>query len=233
MFDLQHWDYVEEFSADEMAGLMVDVDPRALGKTISWQTIEPLLRRIERDYKRACESVKMIFVMHGGGEVDTLLKKGGLGLFSVDLQTALENYSWIEQPQVVLDWIGSGEADLEHQKFDRAAIRDWLAQSKLKSKYNFGQEEASSLSEPKNDNQPTWPWGSHTTQDLEDLKAAAIHWWSSYSPDNPASAPKNESVMRWLMEERGTVEAKAKNIASILRPRDLKSGPRVQHADKK
>jgi hypothetical protein len=233
MFELQHWDYVDEFSADEMAGLMIGVDPRSLGKLNSWRTIEPVLTRIERDYKSACEAVKMIFLMYRQAEIEEKLKTTGLGLFSIGLQNALDNYSWLQESKHVLDWIASNEVNFSNQKFDRASIEKWLVEFKLSSRYNFGQQEVDESSTAPSNNLSKWPWGSHTTRDLEDLRAAAIHWWSSYSSGDPASAPKNENVIRWLMEERGTVEAKAKNIASILRPRDLKSGPRVQHADKK
>lgn len=78
-----------------------------------------------------------------------------------------------------------------------------------------------------------FPWGSHSTKDLEDLSAAAIHWWSDYIPGDPSTAPKSDNVERWLIEEKGTVEAKAKAIASILRPIDLKPGPRRTRATKK
>ncbi len=237
MFDLQHFDYLEDFSADELAGLMIGVDPRDLGGSVLWKTIEPLSNRIERDYQRACEAVKMIFVMHGKDEVDSKLKTPGLGLFSVDLQNAIDNYSWIEDPKVVLDWIGSHQSQLDRQRFDRVAISTWLTESKLKSKYKFNQESVSEEVQPAAcpQTQPAntgWPWGSHTTQDLEDLKAAALHWWSDYNPQDHSTAPKNDNVIRWLMEERGTVEDKAKKIASIMRPKDLKSGPRVSHGNK-
>lgn len=230
MFDLMQFDYQEDFSADEISGLLLAIDPRLLGQTISWQTVEPLWRRIESDYSRACEATKMVFVMHGEIEVEEKLKTIGLGLFSIGLQNSIDNYSWMKDPKVVLDWIDSPNSQLDRQRFGRAAIVQWLTQSNLKSKYDFGQLDSS-------DQQigPTgaWPWGTHTTQDLDDLKAAALHWWSNYSPADPASAPKNENVMNWLMQERGTVKAKAENIASMLRPKDLKSGPRVRHATKK
>ena len=233
MFDLQHWDYVEEFSAEEIAGLMVDFDPRVLGTALGQQTIEPPLRRIESDYNRTCEAVKMIFIMYGGAEVEAKLKAIGPSLFSVGLQTALDNYSWMEQPQVVLDWINSTDALIDRQRFERAVISQWLTQSNLKSKYNFNKQDYGHTATGAQLNQSTWPWGPHTTKDLEDLKAAALHWWSKYRPSDPMTAPKKESVIRWLMDERGTVEDKAKTIASILRPRDLKSGPRVKNVDKK
>ncbi len=230
MFDLQHFDYLEDFSAEELASLMIEVDPRDLGQSVSFQTIEPLARRIESDYSRARETVKMLFVMHGGDELQEKLKTTSHGLFSTDLQNSIDNYYWMDEPKAVIDWIMSKASNLEWQRFGRKAIVTWLNESNLKSKYNFGQH---SMGVPAKQPDVNWPWGNHTTQDLEDLKAAALHCWNDYKPEDPATAPKNETVIHWLMSERGTVQEKAKNIASILRPKDLKSGPRVRNATKK
>jgi hypothetical protein len=238
MFDLQHFDYQEDFSAEELAGLMIGIDPRDLGQSVLWRTIEPALNRIERDYHRAREAAKMIFVMHNQDQVESKLKIQGLGLFSAGLQNAIDNYSWMKDPAVVLDWIESGDSQIDRQRFDRAAIVTWLAESNLKSKYKFDREPSSEQpqSPASQQAQPSnagWPWGSHTTQDLEDLKAAALHFWRDYDPKQQSNAPKNDAVISWLMKERNTVEDKAKKIASILRPKDLKSGPRVSRAKQK
>ncbi len=71
-----------------------------------------------------------------------------------------------------------------------------------------------------------WPWGNHETADLRALAAAAERFWTLYDPSDPATAPTNEQVIAWLMAERELPERKAEIMASILRPRDLPSGPR-------
>jgi hypothetical protein len=53
-----------------------------------------------------------------------------------------------------------------------------------------------------------WPWGNHTTKNLEHLEAAAQEWWAKWD-GTPRAAPTNEDVINWLVDER---------IASILRP---------------
>ena len=79
----------------------------------------------------------------------------------------------------------------------------------------------------------SWPWGTYTTKRLESLKAAAQQFWASYDPTDMGRAPTNEVVTKWLMKERGESRSIAENMATILRPDGLKTGPRpaVSQAD--
>lgn len=77
-----------------------------------------------------------------------------------------------------------------------------------------------------------WPWGAHTTPDLDHLAAAAAQWWVTYDPEDPATSPTNEMVVDWLISERGASRDKAKAIASILRPPGLKTGRRPKASDR-
>lgn len=71
-----------------------------------------------------------------------------------------------------------------------------------------------------------WPWGAHHTVMLGHLEAAAVKWWRHYDPEAPDTAPTNEMVSDWLIEDRGVSKDKAKAIASILRADNLRTGPR-------
>ena len=71
-----------------------------------------------------------------------------------------------------------------------------------------------------------WPWGSHHTELLGHMDAAARHFWRLYDPGDPSTAPTNDMVADWLHSERGTSKEKAKSIASILRADGLPTGPR-------
>jgi hypothetical protein len=72
----------------------------------------------------------------------------------------------------------------------------------------------------------SWPWGKHHTEMLGHLEAAARKWWANYDPTEPDTAPTNEMVADWLIEERGVSKDKARSIASILRADGLRTGPR-------
>lgn len=71
-----------------------------------------------------------------------------------------------------------------------------------------------------------WPWGSHHTEALGHLAAAAEKFWKNYDPSDATTAPTNEMVSDWLRQERNVSREKATSIASILRADGLKTGPR-------
>ena len=71
----------------------------------------------------------------------------------------------------------------------------------------------------------SWPWGSHETELLRHLAAAAKHLWVLYDPDDPSTAPTNEQVSNFLVD-RGVPKSMSDKMATILRPETLKSGRR-------
>jgi hypothetical protein len=73
---------------------------------------------------------------------------------------------------------------------------------------------------------PKWPWGSHETELLRHLAAAADRWWKNYDPSNPTTAPKNQEVIDWL-KKQGVAERNAQVMATILRADNLPTGPRT------
>ncbi len=70
-----------------------------------------------------------------------------------------------------------------------------------------------------------WPWGSYQTKELQVLALAADRFWTNYDPQDPSTAPTNDVVIAWLIEQ-GVSERKADVIASVLRADDLRPGPR-------
>lgn len=62
-----------------------------------------------------------------------------------------------------------------------------------------------------------WPWGNHTSKNLELLEATAREWWSNWDGDL-RKAPTNEVVEDWLVEKKHASRKLAESIASILRP---------------
>ncbi len=230
MFELRHWEYLHDFSAEELAALMIGIDPRDLGKTTSWQTIDPSLRRVQADYEQACESAKMIFVMFGKEEIESHLETNFSGLISVDLKNVIDNYSWMEDSKFVIDWINSDAAHVGSQRFSRKAISEWMEKECLNSSFPFAKEKNA-----ENNNQKfglsspvvtKWPWGDHTTKDLEHLEAAGNKFWKLYDPADPSTAPTIDQVKDWLNQERGVPKERAYYIASILRADGLPDGRR-------
>lgn len=71
-----------------------------------------------------------------------------------------------------------------------------------------------------------WPWGSYTTRRLELVAEVVRQFWSTYDPDQPTTAPTNEAVEAWLVEEKRISKREAKAIAMICRADDAPTGKR-------
>jgi hypothetical protein len=69
-------------------------------------------------------------------------------------------------------------------------------------------------------------WPNHQTKKLTALRLAALKFWSNYDPTQPDTAPKNQEVIEWLQKEHKIGATPAKEMASILRPEKLRTGPR-------
>lgn len=70
-----------------------------------------------------------------------------------------------------------------------------------------------------------WPWGTHETELLRHLAAAADRWWKNFDPSDNTTAPTNAEVSNWLLS-RGVGQRTAEVMATILRVDGLPTGPR-------
>lgn len=80
--------------------------------------------------------------------------------------------------------------------------------------------------EPDTNPEIKWPWGTHHTDALGHLEAAANRFWKLYDPTDDSTAPTNKQVAGWLQNERGLSQKMAEAMASILRADGLPTGPR-------
>jgi hypothetical protein len=80
--------------------------------------------------------------------------------------------------------------------------------------------------EPDTNTETKWPWGTHHTEALGHLEAAALRWWKLYDPTESDTAPTNKQVSEWLQTERKVTQKMADSIASILRADGIRPGPR-------
>jgi hypothetical protein len=91
------------------------------------------------------------------------------------------------------------------------AIPGWAVPEKMRS---FVSELGAS---PKGARSAKWPWGNHTSRNLELLEVAANEFWARWD-GSARNAPTNESVIQWLTQKKGASRSLAESIASILRP---------------
>ncbi len=89
-----------------------------------------------------------------------------------------------------------------------------------------GQPPRETPPEEKSAVQGKWPWGDHETELLRKLAKAAERYWVRYDPTDATTAPRNDDIVEWLMNEEKVSERSAKAIATVLRADGLATGPR-------
>lgn len=119
-----------------------------------------------------------------------------------------------------LNWSFDRIHEFDDQKFSREELRRWISDNGLQSQYSF-----STMAQNPKGEISTAPWGNHSTILLEKLSKAAIKWWSNFDPSDPTTAPTNETVIAWLVDE-GVGKRTAETMATILRANGLPSGRR-------
>jgi len=205
------WAGIDRFNAEDAAALIVGENARTSGyvRTLSG----PVYESMERSYNEARSQ------FHPAYE-DTYPPV--VFLESIDL-------CWYKEDplpgtrRLIEEWLSDKtKSGFELQSFTRQEMARWLTAVGVRSVYKFdpGQPGAPQ------DSPGRWPWGSHHTELLGHLEAAALKWWILYEPSDPTTAPTNETVIAWLKTERKVSGQMAKAIATMLRPNGLRSGPR-------
>ena len=72
---------------------------------------------------------------------------------------------------------------------------------------------------------PAWPWGVYETQKLRLLAQAVERFWVRYDPADQTTAPTNEDVISWLVQQ-GLATRAAEKAAALIRADDVRPGPR-------
>lgn len=152
-------------------------------------------------------------------------------LSSLMMDAIVDKYLSDRQKEAFERWLGSKGAEFDAQIFSRQEIQCWLDRKGLPSEYIFEKKDESVNALPAEKDVETvashWPWGDHHTELLGHLDAAARMFWVNYDPtDVKNTAPKNATVISWLVDVCGVSETMAISMASILRADGLKVGPR-------
>jgi hypothetical protein len=229
MADLSHWDFAQSFSGLEAAALILGLEPSESENEHG--RIQVLTKRMELHYKHAhnrffldlaaliddqpCsdvdQQVELISV-----KMDELHRLNPLLVKSLppdehDVVTPF--YNWLSSQQ---------QSNFENQEFSRLEVAGWLTAIGMQSIYSFNQVEPSAIAAPAG----LWPWGSHHTEMLGHLAAAARRFWVNYDPGDLSTANTNATVVDWLRTDRKVSGKMAEAIATMLRPDGLPTGPR-------
>jgi len=214
MADLSNWKLMDDFTALEAVALVTGEDP---SKVVASQVIgNPVYQRME-----FCYLARKKWLLWDGEDQDEWKKLG----VATEAQL-LESQDMLRQScnggAGLVKWqMSKTQSDFIVQRFCRKELSRWLKANNVESRYQFDRVEVTKAGAKGT----VWPWGSHHTELLGVLEAAANQFWVGYDPKHPKTAPKNETVIAWLLE-RGISASMANAIATMLRHNDLKSGPR-------
>jgi len=120
---LRQWDFAESFSGEQMACLIVGIDPLQVGYERA--RIFPVLNRLESSYiaTRRWQQIDAIPFGNSGSPPDPMILSIGMAAH-IDTD---DDY----------DWLTLDDSEFENQHFSRKAIAEWLAALGLFSVYSF------------------------------------------------------------------------------------------------
>ena len=243
MNELKHWDFATAFSGFEAASLMLGIDPRRLENKESHVSVP--LNEIKKCYKNGISH--MNFHLNGGFHDDHLdiEKIWPIELISEEMEFLERRSHLYEDESSSVIWINDQEkCDFKNQRFSRSTIVHWLKNMGVPSAYKFNltmeekdtntntntNTEAEAEAEAKtviSESAGKWPWGNHQTAVLEHLEAAANEFWVKYQVSKDIKdAPKNDTVVEWLVATYKQSNSMANSIATMLRPQEIRTGPK-------
>lgn len=221
MPDFSNWDFAETFTGVEAASLLLGVDPSVAIQ--EQEKLYPAIQRLKHAYEDALTAAIWAFDFNdsaNGSLPDIaaspkclysqrmLLRNGG----EFDVSKLMKS-NWLKNEQ---------ETKFENQLFTRDEVNRWTSVNGLPSVYKFNPAE-----NERSSSMTRWPWGDHHTKLLGHLDVGARKFWCKYDPENPkGTAPKSAEVIQWFMEECNISESLATAMATLLRPDNLKTGPR-------
>lgn len=225
MADFSHWELAETFTSREAAYLLMGVDPS--GPDIDRYSARHIEERIERAYEGAIARaefegfVEPSFSFEDAPEPEQMPEHAVLRSNALWMQ--IEIFREHGDCSSFSTWLQyRGGRSVHAQVFSRFELARWLKENGMKSAYRFDLNQPDAVQ----DTPGRWPWGSHHTDLLGHLEAAARRFWVNYDPSDATTAPINITVSKWLQTERKVSLTMANSIASMLRPPDLPTGPR-------
>lgn len=224
METLSHWDFASQFSGQVAAALIAGVDPNNLAPSSLDQSrikvaYDEMALHYDHALKRSYHETLNIY------PEDPLEIEANIPfeLPSAALVRLQSDWGHCEDETPFTEWLMNNHAtSFEVQCFSRGAIVDWLKATNKTSVYQFHLDTRLQVRNPSGH----WLWGDHHTENLGHLEAAAKRFWINYDPDDISTAPTNKEISDWLIESRAVSGKLAENIASILRPEGLRTGPR-------
>jgi hypothetical protein len=232
--DFDHWGKAAYWSIDEAIALLLGKSP----KVVTWERVKPYegvspfaARYAQiRDLAQRSVAVKELYAPALPAFFLAWAKR-------MDFQIPDELERIVSARGPIQDWRSLYESEKAAHQITSTQLADVLAKTR---EFQQQVKEVSKrisdliverddlrekLAEANASLEHRWPWGNYETELLDHLGEAARQWWSTYDPDEVATAPTNEQVEAWL-QERGVSKRAAEVMAQILRADGLRTGPR-------
>lgn len=170
--------------------------------------VRPILQLMEEAFNQEIASLQHGYLSDDSSE------RCLASIFTADLTAEALSSNWVKATDLTA---------FNNQTFSRNELRRWLAAMELPSKYAF--DPPKQITKPQG-NEGKWPWGSYTTESLEQLAAAVQRFWVNYDPEQPDTAATSEKICEWFRSNYGLADSRAEVMASIIRADGLKTGPK-------
>ena len=132
MGSLVAWDFAKDFSATEVALLILGLDPHESAED-DLRRIQPILRRMQQGYSEASAAVLWKFDAKDPGNFEW----PPTSLVSREIQSTVGLASRRQDDAKLNEWVTGPGRTIDEQRFDRAKIQRWLTANHLDSLYNF------------------------------------------------------------------------------------------------
>ncbi|WP_460588957.1 hypothetical protein [Haliea atlantica] len=211
--DLQHWKPVAEFTVEQAALLMAGIDPWEI------ETTEAAKEQSHPRWKKAATHSLAIVAAIRQGLIIPVICRGWYGDYDHGPQLRTIKHSDRE-------W----EISPQHTVITRASLESWIANHAVpifrppRQRMPVSTENTPKPEPITIDVEPlTLPYQGHRSEGLEFVDEAVEQLWSTFDPDDPATAPTQKEVIEFLRSKGATVNmAEAVNL--VLRPRNLVRG---------
>lgn len=146
MDDLSHWDFADCFTGQEVAHLVLGIDPQYPFHGEEDARVWPILRRLRNDYRRAHSDCLFATLsklkstayrndddmFHALGSLE-MGRRFDYSIFFDDFEEGRKEFlQWLEDKEL---------SSFDFQHFGRQQIVEWLTCNKLKSVYKFNRNE--------------------------------------------------------------------------------------------
>lgn len=174
VIDLSHWDFVNDFSPEEAAYLILGVDP---SNDNSGRNARHICRRMSQDYESELENLRFYFFTEPclpDGWVDDGPEKTDpkSTLKSVEVEKLFEMYHLQDDEVSITTWLDRGSNQFWQQRFSRTELGRWLADNQLPSGYQFAPVSSAKLNGKTDKSDLDRPLGNRERRTLLSIIAA-------------------------------------------------------------